>query len=68
MNNFPRETNGFYNTSFYYGDTDSKYLEKKDWDVLDKANLTGKLLCQGKKRLQTGSIFYALLLAPKIKY
>ena len=49
MNIFPRENNGFYNTSFYYGVTDSKYIEKKDWDVLDKANLKGKQLCQGKK-------------------
>ena len=42
MNNFIREINGFYNNSIYYGDTDSLYVEKKNWDVLDKANLVGK--------------------------
>ena len=39
MNNFIREINGFYNNSIYYGDTDSLYIEKKYWDVLDRANL-----------------------------
>ena len=39
MNNFIREINGFYNNSIYYGDTDSLYIEKKYWDVFDKANL-----------------------------
>ena len=49
MNNFIREINGFYNNSMYYGDTDSLCIEKKYWDVLDKANLVGEDLCQGKK-------------------
>ena len=47
MNNFIREINGFYNDSIYYGDTDSLYIEKKNWDVLDKANLVREELCQG---------------------
>ena len=68
MNNFIKEINGFYNNSIYYGDTDSLYLEKKYWDVLDKANLVGEELCQGKNDYKTGGIFYALFLAPKIKY
>ena len=68
MNNFIREINGFYNNSIYYGDTDSLYIEKKYWDVLDKANLLGKNLCQGKNDYKTGGIFYGLFLAPKIKY
>ena len=68
MNNFIREINGFYNNSIYYGDTDSLYIEKKYWDVLDKANLVGKNLCQGKIDYKTGGIFYGLFLAPKIKY
>ena len=68
MNNFIREINGFHNNSIYYGDTDSVYIEKKFWDVLDKANLVGKNLCQGKNDYKTGGIFYALFLAPKIKY
>ena len=68
MNNFIREINGFYNNSIYYGDTDSLYIEKKYWDVLDKANLVGEELCQGKNDYKTGGIFYGLFLAPKIKY
>ena len=67
MNNFIREINGFYNNNIYYGDTDSLYIEKKYWDVLDKANLVGKNLCQGKNDYKTGGIFYGLFLAPKIK-
>ena len=68
MNNFIREINGFYNNSIYYTDCDSLYIEKKYWDVLDKANLVGEGLCQGKNDYKTGGIFYGLFLAPKIKY
>ena len=68
MNNFIRQINGFYNNSIYYGDTDSLYIEKKHWDVLDKTNLVGEDLCQGKNDYKTGGIFYGLFLAPKIKY
>ena len=68
MSNFIREINGFYNNSIYYGDTDSLYIEKKYWDVLDKAILVGGGLCQGKNDYKTGGIFYGLFLAPKIKY
>ena len=68
LNNFIREINGFYNNSTYYGDTDSLYIEKKILDVLDKANLLGKNLCQVKIDYQTGGIFYGLILASKIKY
>ena len=68
MNNFIREINGFYNNSIYYGDTDSLYIKKKYWDVLDEANLVGECLCQGKNDYKTGGIFYGLFLAPKIKY
>ena len=42
MNEFIRETYGFYNSSNYYGDTDSLYIEKKYCDVLDKAKLLGE--------------------------
>ena len=68
MNNFIREVIGFYNISIYYGDTDSLYIEKKYWDVLDKANLVGEGLCQSKRDNKTGGILYGLFLAPKIKY
>ena len=40
MNNTIRENIGFYNINFYYSDnTDSLFIEKKHWDVLDKAKL-----------------------------
>ena len=57
MINFIREINGFYNISIYYGDTDSLYIEKKYWDVLDKANLVEEGLCQGKNDYKTGGMF-----------
>ena len=61
------EIHGFYNNHTYYGDTDSMYIEKKDWDVLDKAKLVGEELCKGKNDYETGGIFYGLFLAAKIK-
>ena len=68
MNNFIRKINGFYENNVYYTDTDSLYIEKKYWDVLDKANLVVDNLCQGKNDYKTGGVFYGLYLAPKIKY
>ena len=68
MNEFIREINGFYSNNIYYTDTDSLYIEKKNWDVLDKANLVGEKLCEGKNDYKTGGVFYGLYLAPKIKY
>ena len=67
MNNFIREINGFYNNNVYYTDCDSLYIEKKYWNVLDKANLVGEDLCQGKNDYELGGIFYGLFLASKIK-
>ena len=68
MDNFIREINGFYKNNIYYTDTVSLYIEKKYWDVLDKANLVGEELCQSKKDYKTAGIFYGLFLGPKIKY
>ena len=68
MNKFIREINGFYENNVYYTDTDSLYIEKKYWDLLDKANLVGDNLCQGKNDYKSGGIFFGLYLAPKIKY
>ena len=67
VNNFIRGVNGFYNNSLYYGDMDGLYIEKKYWDVLDKANLVEEGLCQGKNDYKTGGIFYGLFLVPKVK-
>ena len=58
MNKIIREINGFYNNSIYYGDTDSLYIEKKYWDVVDKTKFVGKNLRQGKNDYKTGGIFY----------
>ena len=68
MNNFIREINGFYNNGIYYGGADSLYIEKKYWDVLDKANLVGKNFCPGRNNWESGGICYGLLLDPKLKY
>ena len=68
MNNFIREINGFYKNIKYYTDCDSLYIEKKYWDVLDKANLVGENLCQVKNDYKTGGISYGFYLASKIKY
>ena len=65
MNKFIREINGFYNNSIYYGDNDSFYIEKKYSDVLDRAKLVNKNLCQGKNGYKTGGLFFGLFLAPK---
>ena len=63
MNSFIRELNGFYNNSLYYGDTESLYIEKKYWDVLDSAKLFGKNLCQGKNDYESGGIFFRFILS-----
>ena len=68
MNKFIREIIGFYRNNIYYTDTDSLYIEKKYWDVLDKANLVGEELCQGKNDYKSRGVFYGLFLTPKIKY
>ena len=68
MNDFVGKINGFYENNIYYTDTDSLYIEKKFWDVLDKANLVEDNLCQGKSDYKTGGISYGLFLAPKINY
>ena len=68
MNKFIEKINGFFNNNINYTDTDSLYIEKKYWDVLDKANLVGDNLCQGKKAYKSGGIFYGLSLASKIKF
>ena len=60
--------NTFYNNSIYYGDTESLYIEKNYWDVLNRAELVGEELYEGKNGYKTSGIFYELILAAKIKY
>ena len=57
MNIYIREINGFYENNIYYTDTDSLYIEKKYWDVLDKAYLVGDGLCQGKTTIKQAVFF-----------
>ena len=45
MNSFIRERDGFHYENRYYSDTHSLYIEKKCWEVLDKAKLVGEELC-----------------------
>ena len=60
---------GFKNNEIYYGDTDSKYIDKDDIDVLKNKGLVGKNLFQSKNDYGNGGgIVYGLFLAPKIKY
>ena len=68
MNNFIHAIDGFYSNDVYYTDTDSLYNENKHWDKLLGKNLVGKNLLQGKNDHGDTGIFYALFLAPKIKY
>ena len=68
MNNFIKEINAFHNNSIYYGDTHSMYMDRKYWNVLDKAGLVGNNPCQGKNDLKSGFTLYGLISAPKIKY
>ena len=43
---------------------DSLYIERKYWDVLDKAKLDGGNLCQCENDYETSGVFYGLFLAP----
>ena len=45
MNNFIREINGFKTNNVYYSETDSLYIKKKHWHVLDKTKLIGISSC-----------------------
>ena len=69
MNNFIHAIDGFYTNDVYYTDTDSLYIENQHWDKLKKAGLVVKNLLQGKNDYgPNAGVWYALFLAPKIKY
>ena len=65
INSFIHAIDGFYTNDVCYTDTDSLYIESKQWDKLDKAGLVGKNLLEGKNDYGDGGIFYGLFLAPK---
>ena len=68
MNNFIRVIDGFKTNNVYYQDTDSLYIEKKHWELLNNKGLVGNDLLQGKNDFNKGGIFYSLFLTPKVKY
>ena len=68
MNIFIHAIDGFYTNDVYYTDTDSLYFQSKHWEKLDKAGSVRKNSLQGKNDYKDGGIWYAIFLAPKIKY
>ena len=68
VNNFIHPIIGLFTNNVYFTDTDSLFIENKNWDKLDKAGLPGKGLIQGKNDFKIGGVFYSLFLAPNIKY
>ena len=68
MNDVIEQVGGFYNNSIYYSDTDSLYIHKKYWFSLVDNGFIGKSPGLGRNDYGTSGIFYALFLAPKIKY
>ena len=68
MNNFIQAIDGFDTNDIYYGDTDVLCTENKHQDKLGKAGLIGKKILQRKNEYKDGVLFYALFLAPKLKY
>ena len=68
LNDVFREIDGFYSNNIYYGDTDSGYLQKKQWSTLVEKGFVGKYLGLGKIHYGNSGKFYAWFLAPKIKY
>ena len=69
MNDVILALDGFKNNKKYYGDTDSIYIHKNDYDILKNKGLVGKNLFQSKNDYGDGAgIVYGLFLAPKVKY
>ena len=68
LNNFILAISGCYTNVVYYTDTDSLYIENKDWENLDKAGLVEKNFLHWENDYKDGGIFYGLFLASKIKY
>ena len=68
MNDVLLALDGFKNNKIYYGDTDSVYIHKNDYDVLKHKGLVGKNLFQSKNDYgECAGIMYGIFLAPKVK-
>ena len=69
MNDVILALDGFKNNKIYYGDTDSVYIHKNDYNMLIEKGLVGKDLFQSKNDYgENAGIVYGLFLAPKVKY
>ena len=69
MNDVILTLDGFKNNKIYYGDTDSVYIHKNDYNISDENGLIGKNLWQSKNDYgDNAGIIYGLFLAPKVKY
>ena len=69
MNDIILTLDGFKNNKIYYGDTDSVYIHKNDYNILDENGLIGKNRWQSKNDYgDNAGIVYGLFLAPKVKY
>ena len=68
MNEVINQLGGIYNNSVYYTDTDSVHNHNKYWSDLVENSFGGKSLGFGKNDYGNSGIFYAWILAPKIKY
>ena len=68
MNNFVEVIDGFKTNNVFYQDTDSLYIAKKHWDILNEAGYVGSNLLQAINDFNESGIFFGLFLAPKIKY
>ena len=69
MNDVILSLDGFRNHKIYNGDTDSVYIHKNDYKILNDKGLIGKDLGQSKNDYgDSAGIVYGLFLAPKVKY
>ena len=68
MNDFIKQRGDFYNISISYTDTDSLYIHKKYWFDLVDNGFFGISFGLSKINFSNSGIFYALFMAPKIKY
>ena len=59
---------GFRKNKIHYKDTDSVYIDKSEYELLQTKSFIGKDLDQSKNVYRKGGILYGLFLAPKVKY
>ena len=69
MNDVILALDGFRNNKIFYGDTDSVYIHKNDYNMLIEKRLVGKdpFQCENDYGENAGNV-YGRFLAPKVKY